>query len=656
MFSLLPITSKKEQERRQAERAKRQQQRLRWQRARTESVEPLLMPTPQELLPDSDDDNCPAPPKRIKMEELLLKREQGNRDNFFDGEEATFCALLANEWFPEAYRVMSNFHSGPGRLTFGSSHRQKADCTVVVRDGGKMRLAAFNYHGHKFHNQNGFHRPGCPAGTNSGAAYPRKGQDDFKKRLAFAMSKAAAAAGMNCYFTYDVVWSCSVFCHFDNLDPMTLMGSKVPARPEYSSNPWSLLRHHHKDKCVFGIKNRSFSQKSLLEFLMADDTRGGFVVCEGGEIEDKNDYMGYCLQRVKTDYDELGEYTKWQALQLCNGDEIAAKKLLEHYCANDQTVLRNSFKSESESLSVSYFKWLVTVKGYKNYKITHYCYFYMAKFLSPFLNGMLEKRHQLRISNGSILEQNCYKIALNSHYGYHAISSKRFTKTSVLKASTLAKKNKAFCSRIMHLSLLGAVKDKNEYPQLLYAVTVRNTNAKIRNLIQTAGTILGTSKVVFLHVMSELQRLLDPTLAEVNYSDTDSYLIGTAYENLVDCLKDKNNVQNQKDLAALFEIPNASFHQSGLLKREQLTTVCVIRNAKSYMMGEDMRRMKGVSRKIQAKLKPEVFGPNVLTNRGVIRNVSMAPTAGMEIVLSETSLSLTHSFNLKRNMQVRGFS
>jgi hypothetical protein len=71
--------------------------------------------------------------------------------------------------------------------------------------------------------------------------------------------------------------------------------------------------------------------------------------------------------------------------------------------------------------------------------------------------------------------------------------------------------------RLLQMSLLGASRPSNGYPDLLYAMTRSNSKAKIRNVVQMSACILSNSRYFFLGVLGDLLRLLDFRLAELSY-------------------------------------------------------------------------------------------------------------------------------------------
>ena len=424
------------------------------------------------------------------------------------------------------------------------------------------------------------------------------------------------------------------------------------------SFPRLLLKRKYADKAVLGIKRKCYTQNQLVKMLKAAGTcadgssTGGFLVLEGGELEPKDPYLGYCVQRCPLKESDVGEFTRWQCHVMAKGDKVAAAKILAKYCREDQTQMRNSFQSPSETVSVEYFLFLLVQKGLKNFKIRHFIHYSCGKHLSPWFEHMLQHRHHLKRTGGSVLEGTVAKLAGNSYFGQSGMQASRFCNTTVVSEEWLSR-SESF-SDYIHLTLLGAKQMKKGPPQLLYALTKRRDKAKNRNLAQIAGTILGSSKAHFLTVLSRLDFLLDREKTQLLYCDTDSYYFCHSERELKDCLRTPGP-QAEAALAALFEA-DSEHHQSGLLKNERTVTGTYIRGTKSYVMfggdcEEPQHYMRGVPKKIQPSLPPEVYMQDPEKNCGVVRRVQLAPSENHELLLSQTSLALTHSLNLKRVAQ-----
>jgi hypothetical protein len=378
-------------------------------------------------------------------------------DNLMSSEESLCVQLLCHELFPKSTRCCSDFTAGPGQQSFGVGFRQRADCLLSdPAEGGGMTLRYFNFHGSHWHaapdcGEEGYseHRPGCRLGMGMGQPEYRGCEEDaLKTRLAAAMTVAAAAAGVALRWSYSVLHECSLFHSLATFDPASV-GSSVPVRKksvfrrktdaeedqwgygghveEEGDAPYTnlrqLLHQKHHGAAVFGIENRSFTQEALVAKILeggscADgNSFGGFLEIVGGRTTlGDEDPTGYCLQRCPTKLSELGGFTRTQALAMCDGDEDEAELMLTKYCRNDQTVLRRSFKSPAETISLDYFRFLCGL-GFKGYRILHFLYFFHGKQLNGWLNELQQRRHDLRRAGANQMMQDCIKLTMNSTYG-----------------------------------------------------------------------------------------------------------------------------------------------------------------------------------------------------------------------------------------------
>lgn len=103
------------------------------------------------------------------------------------------------------------------------------------------------------------------------------------------------------------------------------------------------------------------------------------------------------------------------------------------------------------------------------------------------------------------------------------MSPASFTTTAIVSESTLNRKSYrrqlGAAGKILQLTLLGANLrgGADGYPELVYAATRGRDDAKIRNVIQMGASILSSSRVLFLGLLREMLRLLDPCKAQLCY-------------------------------------------------------------------------------------------------------------------------------------------
>jgi hypothetical protein len=377
-------------------------------------------------------------------------------DDLMSCQESLVTQFLCHDLFPRSTRCCSDFTAGPGQQAFGLGYRQRADCLLSdPAEGGGMTLRYFNFHGAHFHaaGDDGApeHRPGCRLAADGGQADYRGADDDELKRgLAAALTAAAAEIGVPLSWRYEVLHECQVFHSLASFDPASV-GSAEPARKkdvfrrqtdaeeaefglgghvrEEGDAPYTnlrqLLHQRHHEASVLGVSNRVWSQEALVAKILKGKTCaegnsfGGFVEVQGGYTTADlggDDATGYCLQRCPTELSELGDFTRLQALAMCDGDEAEAELLLDKYCRNDQTALRQSFKSPAETMSLDLFRFLSGL-GFRGYRILHFCFFRQGLFLNGWLDQLQQRRHDLKRAGSNVMMQHAIKLTMNATYG-----------------------------------------------------------------------------------------------------------------------------------------------------------------------------------------------------------------------------------------------
>jgi len=516
----------------------------------------------------------------------------------------------------------------------------------------------------------------------SGGQTKDQAEDKMKERLAAAMTAAARAANIPLTVSYRVVHECQLFHNFRHVDGRKHLG--VPGKgPEAVS---SCIRQHlklrHGGNVVFGpppFLRSPFTQETLVSELLSSTANsdggrlGGFLLLRGGRLNAVDDNMGYCLQRLPTHLSEVGCFTRWQASRLSGGDEAEATRLLRRYCDNELTVARRSFPDSGELVGADLFRWLVREKGLCDYEVKHFIYYEHADYLTHFFERMAQRRHELQRTPGGPggVEEQTLKQICNSAYGHSCMQASHFTTTSVVSDVHMKKTRLLDDPRVSDVTLLGATlcavdsegeegppakKRRKHPPRLLFAVTRANPDAKIVNILQLAASVLSNSRVLFLGAISRLLcELLDPRCAEMCYTDTDSVILTTAFENLEDCLRPGVDPGRLRELLVDTESPR---QQGGRFKLEGTFTAGLFRSSKCYFLrgkldqDESSRRMRSVARRTQRLLEPHHFGQNPDRQGVVVGNVALRPTKAFQMTLQEEYQRTTHGFNFQRRAHV----
>ena len=503
--------------------------------------------------------------------------------NSMDSMESIAVQYLALIVFKEADFVASDFHSSIGQVSFGGNWRQRADffCSLPKTTSRPRRLMAVNVNGLVFHN-NGFHWQNCIKYSSQqidhkGAKCSRQ-QDELKKLYAAALEAVDADSLQVRYLTVN---ECDL-----------MHGKGVPdARiwNEELSQEEATRFSHHKTirKClakefpqesVLGVGKKHFyaNQAELVRSSTSGGYNhtgeclvGGFFVIEGGaegavETDFHSSAFGFCHQRTSLSKETLGEFTALQAHQLAvekmekdnryiglgHGqlrDPIQVAnikaKLVSQQTDKVQTCTRNSFKGV-ECISRDYLKWLMEFRKFHNFKILHYIRYAHRHYLTDFFNDSLQRRHELRNEPEAELARSSLKLINNGWFGYSALESNKFHKSTILLESTLSRKpnrKKLQSSLVTRVTLLGVLipqdedeeeeeedrgprpkkaktqKKKPNWPELVYSVTTKQPNARIFNQIQVAAAILQDSRVLLFSKIHLILTVFEPSLLEICY-------------------------------------------------------------------------------------------------------------------------------------------
>ena len=294
------------------------------------------------------------------------------------------------------------------------------------------------------------------------------------------------------------------------------------------------LKCEHGEDSVLGIGRRmQFSSQEELVAKILDSGYnsvpgqefGGFVVITGGRETRKGDIlprqMGFCHQRCSLSPAQVGSFTRMQAEM--QWGKKGGKEFVKRLSSNKGTLCRTSFHEGGEAISCDYFRFLLLERGFEDYTVRHFMYYTYKHFLDAFIEGMLQRRHTLKLENGPPLMREFLKLAINGTYGFFSIEAPNFPRTRIVRESYL--KKMSFEARlgmggkdVTQVSLLGAVHRKGTTPDLLYAITSRKPEDKIFNLIQVACAILSQSRNIFLGKILTLLRCFDPRKLELAYT------------------------------------------------------------------------------------------------------------------------------------------
>ena len=195
-------------------------------------------------------------------------------------------------------------------------------------------------------------------------------------------------------------------------------------------DPKSWLERFYCEDFVGGFDRRNFTQTELVDTIMKEGSNfvhgnefGGVVCISGGrEGHDRDVGMegsfGFCTQRTKLETSDLGPFTRYQARLYCGGDKKKSMNYLDRLVDKEMTISRHSFHEKGETISLDMMRFLIARRRFSGFKILHVVLYRNKKFLSPFLDKLLQYRHELkRLGKGLELKSNLAKLLLNSMYG-----------------------------------------------------------------------------------------------------------------------------------------------------------------------------------------------------------------------------------------------
>jgi hypothetical protein len=613
--------------------------------------------------------------------------------SLLDRAEGTVVQYIAVEgWqklLPDCCKVIrcfSGVHTGPGQISFALNHRDKMDATIVAETESGLRVIMFyNYHGAYYHYMG--HRKGCRAVHEQHGslithtkfiAKPRDlAVDKFRKAYAQRMSMVYPT---KCAMTYAVEYECDY------------MHGNYIVRPDKFEKRYSdlkeLLKSEYEHETIDTLAKKSFKQKDLVDGIL-NGTYTGFVHLSGGieHLDGAASKFGFCVQQYAPQSRELGNRTigdikKYFRMKSNDQAQEYVKKL------SARTLNSTGFHSK-ETISTSYLRWLMTECKFSDFKIHHYIYYPFRNYKSEFMRPILQQRHDCKLQ-GKMAEAEALKLIANGNFGFNGIQSSNYNDTTILTESGLqrSKSMKLAAHNVMHSHIMGIVdttkrrkaiaakrkkngksvadiKQQQDNFEFLVSITSSGKYKPIRNTIAQAVSTLSNSKVIFLQHVKTMLDCLDPALAEICYTDTDSCIWASKYKHLDECLlDDKRSIWAQRDIIAN-ETGASSCH--GKMKLEGIYRRGAFRSVKIYRLYGQVdaandddddddgaindetscyTRCKGIAHSAGKELDNEVF-----TNTSRIwstEKTSIRPSQTYEIVIQSEGRNLAIPFNLKR--------
>ena len=434
-----------------------------------------------------DDDDPPSPNSNNIAVDNILTREKRIR-NLLDREEGDAVQYLALGGYKyyiflndenndeEPARIISGLHAGPGQLTFGWSHQQRADLALFFlgQSDKPNRLYFHNHHGSFWHYKG--HAPDCSLVLTSktsdnfiGNIFSQRA-DEFRVGLAACLS---AVAPEKVVFRYSITTSCHLF-HGTDAQPCVPGLKNAPGSSEpmlFSTATAALVATSSESY----LSSKMFARDSLTESEIRqgvyDGSLTGFVTLTGGreskqtKLEDPaGSRFGFCVQNYAPSPAQISDYTKAQIKEMnhlrCDSD--VDKFILAQ---PPRTLTSATFHSE-ETVSTSYLRWLMHARGFDKFKITHLMLYKFCDYPKDFLEPVLQTRHESKKAGNSVAAE-CLKLVGNGSFGYNGLETSNYARVRLMTQSNLEQRRTIDMAvhSIKHITCLGVVKVKTKAKQ-----------------------------------------------------------------------------------------------------------------------------------------------------------------------------------------------
>ena len=402
---------------------------------------------------EGDEEFLYREPRRINITE----REEGIVAQFLQTRQghSAFLEEIAEEFCCESddwslVRIFSGLHAGQGRQCFGSSSHQLCDFTLFFKGPPEKPVVLYyiNYHGMYYHYKG--HVPGCPK-ENDGIPFSKDPSteklDNFRRELADTMSKLDPSKFLVKYATLS---TCDLFHQDVDLE-------------EY------LQREIPKDCCLprkLTLWKKKWRVEDLVGSILSGETTGFVTLSMGFEDDTKGDLLeknfGFCVQKRRPAKGELSDYT---LAQISKRENLQGPEEVDLYLNRmpERTFSAKSFFGTEETISTTYFCWLVKERGLHHYSISHFLLYKFCDYSKDFLEPILERRHQYK-KEGSAVGAECLKLVANGSFGYTALESKNYDTTTLKTDLSLRKSRFKLSSKfsMKNASFIGIVRSRSD--------------------------------------------------------------------------------------------------------------------------------------------------------------------------------------------------
>ena len=424
----------------------------------------------------------------------LLDREEGDAIQYLCLGGHRFY-ITDGEEEEEANRkpdlIASGLHAGPGQLSFGWCHQQRADLTLIFFGRNNAAAAAassvkqptkifvHNHHGSYWHYTG--HSPDCSTRIAPGSHHllqqqqhtlfngraTSQRQDEFRHGLVSVWNNVAP----DCVcFYYSTTTSCQLFHGSDSVpcvpglhDENELYANATTALLATASDSFLTA----KTFATNSPQGLQMSQGDIKAQILAG-TLTGFVTLTGGresrdvkEADPAGSKFGFCVQNYAARPNEISSYTKRQIGAMQNlRTEADIDKFIQDQ--PPRTLVSGTFHSE-ETVSTSYLRWLMMERGFDRFSITHLMIYKFADYPKDFLEPVLQARHECK-QRGDKVAAECLKLIGNGSFGYNGLESTNYASVRLMTQTNLEKRREKDLAvhTIRHLTCLGVVKVKSK--------------------------------------------------------------------------------------------------------------------------------------------------------------------------------------------------
>lgn len=572
----------------------------------------------------------------------------------------------------------SSFHVGPGQSVMGVYYGG-SDLLLIVIDKGMTHLKFQNFHGRQRHNNN-CHWESCHHKANQPAYQNQKNVDGSNKPIQnnrLATDDQDYHRDLFCKYMSETHWRSDII---DTSTPRLYWEYTTDRDCDiFCNNPPRHIENYlklYKDDTLLPIRLDKLKVSEIFKLMDTEADLSGFVTLSGGKetnVGDVEDDYGFCMQKLVYHSDKVGPYTRAQLISMAGNDPKKLARMLKIYLdpKKAMTTTSKSFASKGVTISLEYFKWLVSQRGLVDYKVVHLYLTRVKPWQTPWFEDLLQSRQD---NKNNPLKNHGAKLCVNSNYGRFGMDSSRYQATDVVTKTTLNRNSKFLEGLdVIHFNLLCAFPQKrfgktkkSRGPQLefVFGITYNRRDLEFSNYQIAAAFILNQSKKIYFNHMLLCSRLFDPRKSQDCYGDTDSMIWTFSRMNLKENYR--SNLSEEEILQlekTLFEDSNSSRHQTGKLKIEHVHQYAIFRNQKTYKLCNRMTqegvfqtgsyiKIRSISRRLHSSFEDRHFIPDPEINTGTARACFMRKTEGLEIIIAQEDRSLPHCLNFRRFVTV----